>query len=130
MAINGGPSLQELVGDALRDGVDLARKELALFRAEMAENATGIAKGAVMFLVAAIFAVASLIWLTQALVYGLELVLNSRWLAALIVGVLLLAIAGILAVVGKRFISAAHLAPTRTVSSLKRDGEILSERTI
>lgn len=121
-------SLQGLVGDALRDVADLARQEFALFRTEMADNVGTVAKGAAMFLVAAIFAVASLIWLTQALVYGLEVVIHSRWISALIVGALLLIVAGVLAVVGKNMISAASLAPTRTVKSLRRDGEILTER--
>ena len=121
-------TLQELVGDALRDGADLARKEFGLFRAEMASNASGIAKAAVMFLVAAVFAVASLIWLTQALVYGLDVLLHRPWLSALIVGGALAVIAGILAFVGKNMMSATSLAPTRTVNSLKRDGEVLSER--
>ena len=128
MSDRNGNTLQALVGDALRDGVDLARKELALFRAEMASNATGIAKGAAMFLVAAVFAVASLIWLTQALVYGLEIVLHSRWLSALIVGGGLLVIAVALVIVGKNMMSASNLKPDRTVRSLKRDGEALSER--
>ncbi len=121
-------SLQGLVGDALRDVADLARQEFALFRTEMADNVGTVAKGAAMFLGAAVFAVASLIWLTQALVYGLELVVHSRWISALIVGALLLIIAGVLVVVGRNMISAASLAPTRTVKSLRRDGEILSER--
>lgn len=122
------PTLQELVGEALRDGFDLARKELALFRAEMTSNAVGIGKGAAMFLAAAVFAVASLIWLTQALVYGLEVVIHSRWISALIVGGLLALVAGILVLVGKRLMSAASLAPNRTITSLKRDSEVLTER--
>lgn len=129
-ADNGNPTLQELVGDALRDGADLARKEFGLFRAEMASNAAGLAKGAAMFLAAAVFAVASLIWLTQALVYGLNIVTDRPWLSALIVGGALLLIAVVLAFVGKGMFSAASLSPTRTVQSLKRDGEVLSERTI
>lgn len=123
-------TLQTLVGDALRDGVDLARKEFTLLRTEMASNVAGIGKGAVMFLVAAVFAVASLIWLTQALVYGLELVVHSRWISALIVGVGLLVIALVLVLVGRRLMSASSLAPSRTVRSIKRDGEILTERSI
>ncbi len=121
-------SLQGLVGDALRDVADLARQEFALFRTEMADNVGTVAKGAAMFLVAAVFAVASLIWLTQALVYGIDVVVHSRWISALIVGALLLVIAGVLVMVGRNMISAVSLAPTRTVKSLRRDGEILSER--
>ncbi|MBV9077678.1 MAG: phage holin family protein [Methylobacteriaceae bacterium] len=121
-------TLQELVVEAIRDAVDLARGEFALFRAEMANNVTGLAKGAVMFGVAAVFAIAALIWLTQALVYGLELVVHSRWIAALIVGGALAVIAGVLVMVGKNLMSASSLAPNRTVRSLKRDGEVLTER--
>lgn len=129
MADQGGATLQALVGDALRDGADLARKEFALFRAEMASNAAGLAKGAAMFLAAAVFAVASLIWLTQALVYGLDVMIRSYWISALIVGAALALVAGVLILIGKNMISAASIAPTRTVTSLKRDSEVLSERT-
>jgi uncharacterized membrane protein YqjE len=125
----GGSSLQGLVGDALRDAASLASKEFALFRTEMSENVAGYAKGAAMFGAAAVFAVAALIWLTQALVYGLELVVHSRWLSALIVGAALAIIAGALVFAGKSMISAYSLAPTRTVRQLKRDTEILTERT-
>lgn len=124
-----GASLQELVGNALKDAAELARKEFALFRAEMSENVTGFAKGAGMFGAAAVFAVASLIWLTQALVYGLELIIHSRWLSALIVGAALALIAGALVMAGKSMMSASSLAPKRTVRSIKRDSELLGERT-
>ena len=123
-----GTSLQGLVGEALRDAAELASQEFTLFRTEMANNVAGIAKGAGMFGAAAVFAVASLIWLTQALVYGLELIIHSRWISALIVGAALAIIAGVLVMAGKSMMSAASLAPKRTVRSLKRDGEILTER--
>lgn len=123
-----GSSLQRLVGDALRDAAALASKEFALFRTEMADNVSGLAKGAAMFAAAAVFAVASLIWLTQALVYGLELIVHSRWISALIVGAALAIIAGVLVMAGKSLLSASSLAPNRTVRSLKRDGEVLTER--
>jgi uncharacterized membrane protein YqjE len=123
-----GASLQTLVGNAIRDGADLLRQEFGLFRAEMAENASAVGKGVAMFAVAAIFALAALIWLTQALVYGLAILVGSQWLAALIVGVLLLVIALVLVVIGKNRLSAATLAPTRTVQTLKQDSEILTER--
>lgn len=124
------PTIQQLVGDVMRDGVDLARKEFALFRTEMAANAGAMAKGVAMFAVAAVFAVASLIWLTQALVYGIDVVVHSYWISALIVGGLLALVAGVFVIVGKNLVSAATLTPSRTVTSLKRDGEILSERAV
>ena len=123
-----GASLQTLVADAIRDAVDLFRQEFTLFRTEMSENVSVLVKGAVFFAAAAILGIASVIWLTQALVYAIDLFINSLWLSALIVGVLLLVGAGALAMVGKNRMSAATLAPTRTVRSLKRDTEVLSER--
>lgn len=126
---DGQGSLQGLVGDALRDAASLAGKEFALFRTEMSENVAGLAKGAGMFGAAAVFAVASLIWLTQALVYGLVLIVHSQWIAALIVGAGLAIIAAVLVFAGKSMLSAASLAPKRTVRQLKRDTEILTERT-
>ncbi|HEV7873378.1 MAG TPA: phage holin family protein [Enterovirga sp.] len=123
-----GASLQTLVADAIRDAADLFRQEFALFRTEMSENVSAVVKGAVFFAAAAVLAIASVIWLTQALVYAIDLFVHSMWLSALIVGVLLLAGAGALAMVGKNRMSAATLAPTRTVRSLKRDTEVLSER--
>lgn len=122
-----GTSLQSLVADAIRDGADLLRQELGLFKAEMAENVGAIGKGVVFFAIAAIFAIASLIWLTQALVYGLAIFV-AQWIAALIVGVLLLVIGGILVVLGKNRLAAAQLAPNRTIKTLKQDGEVLTER--
>lgn len=122
-------TLQQLVGRALRDAVDLGRQEFALFRTEMSDNVGKMAGGVGMFAVAGVFAIASLIWLTQALVYGLDLVIHSRWLSALIVGALLLIVAVVLVLVGRSRMSAATLAPSRTVRSLQRDGEILTERT-
>lgn len=121
-------TLQHLVGDALKGAADLASKEFVLFRTEMAANVAGLVKGVGMFIAAAVFAVAALIWLTQALVYGLELIVHSRWLSALIVGGALALVAFALVMAGKNLMSAASLAPTRTVRSLKRDGEIMTER--
>ena len=54
--------------------------------------------------------------------------LASVLLAALIVGGVLLAIAVALGLWGRNAISAASLAPTRSLHSLQRDSQILSER--
>ena len=66
----------------------------------------------------ALYGVAVLI---AAAVLGLALVLPA-WLAALIVGVVVLAIAGIAALVGKKKVSEAGPAvPERAVASVKKD---------
>lgn len=121
-------AIHTLVGEALRETTDLARKEFALFRAEMSENVRAIAMGLAMVIAAAVLAVAALIWLTQALVDWLATVVNSHALAALIVGVILAVLAAGLGLYGRRAMSLSTLTPRRTLSSIQRDGEVLSER--
>lgn len=124
-----GPSIQRLLGDALRESSDLARKELALFRTEMSDNVRTIAMGLVMVIAAAVFGVLSLIWLTQALVDWLATKVGSEALAALIVGGVLAVVAIGLGLAGRGAIAKTSLAPTRTVRSLQQDKEVLTERT-
>jgi uncharacterized membrane protein YqjE len=117
----------KLLGEALRESSDLAQKELALFRAEMSENMRTLAMGLVMVIVAAVFVILALIWLTQALVYWLATVVGSQALAALIVGGVLAVIAMGLGLYGRGGMAKTPLAPTRTAQSLQRDKEVLTE---
>jgi uncharacterized membrane protein YqjE len=117
----------KLLGEALRESSDLAQKELALFRAEMSENMRTLAMGLVMVIVAAVFVILALIWLTQALVYWLATVVGSQALAALIVGGVLAVIALGLGLYGRGVMAKTPLAPTRTAQSLQRDKEVLTE---
>jgi len=128
MADSQGPSIQRLLSDALRESTDLARKELALFRTEMSANVRTIVTGFVMVIVAAVFAILSLIWLTQALVDWLAVKVDSHALAALIVGGGLAVVAVALGLIGRNAVSKTSLAPTRTARSLQRDAEVLTER--
>src|SRR5215204_3373103 len=123
-----GPSIQRLLGDALQESSDLARKELALFRTEMSDNVRTIAMGLVMVIAAAVFSILALIWLTQALVDWLATKVGSQALAALIVGGVLALIAVGLGLYGRSAMSKTSLAPTRTAKSLQRDKEVLTER--
>src|SRR3954470_7727432 len=117
----------KLLGEARRESSDLAQRELALFRAEMSENMRTLAMGLVMVIVAAVFAILALIWLTQALVYWLATVVGSEALAALIVGGVLTLIAVGLGLYGRSAMAETSLAPKRTVESLERDAEVLTK---
>jgi F0F1-type ATP synthase membrane subunit c/vacuolar-type H+-ATPase subunit K len=128
MSVNGNQTIQSLVGEALRESTDLAQKEFALFRTEMTQNVRTIFIGLAMVVVAAIFAIAAIILFTDALVNWLATVVNSEALAALIVGGVMAVIAIGLGLYGRHAMSASSLAPQRTVRSLKRDAEVLSER--
>ncbi len=123
-----GPSIQRLIGEALRESSDLAQKEFALFRTEMSNNVRTIAVGLVMVIAAAVVSILALIWLTQALVDWLATKVGSHALAALIVGGVLAVIAIVLALAGRSAMSKTSLTPERTARSLQRDKEVLTER--
>ncbi len=128
MADYPGQSINTLLGEALRDSQDLARKELALFKAELADNMSTLLMGVGMIAAGGVFAIAALILFTEALVKWLATVVDSEALAALIVGGGMAAIAVGLVLYGRSTMSAASLAPNRSIKSIQRDTQVLSEK--
>lgn len=128
---NGTPSpssIQGLIGDALRETNELARKEIALFRNEMTSNIRSLFLGIAMLVGAAVFGVVAMLVLVDALVKWLATVVNSEALAALIVGGVMLVVAIGLALWGRSAMSLSTLAPTRTTRQVREDARTLSER--
>jgi hypothetical protein len=125
---NGNQTIQGLVGEALRESTDLAQKEFTLFRTEVTQNIKTLFLGLALVVVAAIFAIAAVMLLTESLVEWLATVVDSEALAALIVGGVLALIAIGLGLWGRSAMTSSSLAPQRTMRSLKRDAEVLSER--
>jgi hypothetical protein len=121
-------SIHLLIGDALRDASDLARKELALFKTEMSSKISSLVAGIGMMVGAGVFAIAALILLVQALVEWLATVVDSDALASLLVGAVMAAIAIGLGLYGRSIMASTSLAPTRTTHSVQRDAEVISER--
>lgn len=128
MAVSGNQTIQGLVAEALRESTDLAQKEFALFRTEMNQNIRTVVMGLSMLVVAAVFAIAAVMLFTEALVDWLATVVNSEALAALIVGGVLAILAIGLGLYGRHAMAATSLTPQRTVRSIRRDAEVLSER--
>jgi hypothetical protein len=113
------------IGDLLRqlsqETTTLVRQELELAKAEMAEKGKRAGLGAGMFGGAGASALLGLGALTAAAVAGLDAAL-PLWLAALIVGLLWLAIAGALALQGRSKVQAATPpVPEQTQESMKED---------
>lgn len=121
-------TIQGLVIEAIRDSSDLAQKEFALFRSELSSNIRTLFIGLAMVIVAAVFAIAALMLFTDALVKWLATVVDSEALAALIVGGVMAVIAIGLLLYARHAMSLSALAPQRTVRSIRRDAEVLSER--
>jgi len=125
---NGNQTIQGLVGEALRESTDLAQKEFTLFKTEISQNMRTLFIGLAMVVAAAVFAIAAVMLLTESLVEWLASVLESEALAALIVGGVLAAVAIGLGLWGRSAMTSSSLTPQRTLRSLKRDAEVLSER--
>jgi hypothetical protein len=122
------PGIQNLIGDALRESSDLARKELTLFKAELAANVKTLLIGVAMMAAAGIFAIAALILFTEALVEWLATVVGSEALSALIVGGIMAAVAVGLVLYGRSTMSSTSLAPNRSITSIQRDKQVLTEK--
>jgi hypothetical protein len=106
----------------------LAQQELALARIELSGKLKSAGLGAGLLGGAGLFGLLAILTLTAAAVLGLATAL-APWLAALIVAVIYLGIAGLLAALGRaRLSKAAPLAPTQALESVKEDVAWLKTR--
>lgn len=106
----------------------LAQQEIALAKLELREKGKRVGLGAGMLGGAGVLAFFAFGVLTACAVLALALAVPG-WLAALIVAVAYLAIAGALALLGKRSIArATPLAPTETTESVKEDVQLVKEQ--
>ena len=111
----------ELLKQLSQETTTLVRQELDLAKAEMAEKGKKAGKGAGMFGGAGVVGFLALGALTAALILALDTGMKA-WLAALIVGLVYAAIAGVLALTGKKEVQqATPPVPEQTVESVKED---------
>ena len=111
----------ELVKRMSEQVSQLVREELRLALAEMTQKGKRVGLGAGMFGGAGLVAMYGLGALTAMAIAALSLAM-AVWLAALIVGVVLLLVAGVLAFMGKKQVGqATPMAPERAVESVKAD---------
>lgn len=118
---HGEQSTGELVSRLSQDLSQLVRDELRLAQVEMTGKAKKAGIGAGMFGAAGLLAFYGGGALIATAILGLATALDA-WLAALIVGVVLLVVAGVVALVAKKRVSeATPVVPTRAVDSVKQD---------
>ena len=124
---NGERSISELVKDLSNQSTELARKEVALARAEMQLKAKRLGIGAGAFGAAGLIALFAVGALTATLILALATAMPA-WLAALIVTVAYGAIAGVAALVGKSRVEAGTPpVPERAIDSSKEDVDYLKQ---
>ena len=120
-------SLGELFGDMTRDFSTLIRKEVELAKTELKEEAQTAGKAAGMLAAAGVVGLVAFIILAMTVAFALD-TLMWRWLAFLIVTIVLAAIAAVLASSGKKKLAAVNPTPEKTVQTLKEDAQWLSDQ--
>jgi uncharacterized membrane protein YqjE len=115
------PTLGALVHDMTQQMSTLVRDEMRLAQAEMTQKGKRAGVGIGMFGGAGLVALYGVGTLLATVILALALVLPA-WLAALIVTIVLFAVAGVLALQGKKNVSQATPAkPEEAIEGLKED---------
>jgi len=114
-------STGQLIGQLTEQITRLVRSEARLAQAEVTQKAKRLGVGAGLFGGAGLFAFFGLAALITTAILALALVLPG-WLAALIVAVVLFAIAGVLALVGKKDVEkGSPPVPTQAIAGVQAD---------
>lgn len=96
-----GRSIGDLLSDVSGNLSTLMRQEVALAKAEVRQSGTRVGKGVGMFAGAAIGALLFLVFLSVSAWWGLGLFIGNEW-SGLVVAVVWAAVAGALALMGKK----------------------------
>jgi uncharacterized membrane protein YqjE len=115
------PSLGELFKRLTTDTRELIHREVELAKVEMREAGATLARDATKIGIAGGLALAGVLALGAFAIVGLGDLFNNYWLAALIVGVLFLAIGGYLAKNAINDLKQRGLKPQKTVETLRDD---------
>ena len=114
-------SVGELVNQLSEQTSTLIRQELRLAQTELQEKGRRVGIGAGMFGGAGLVALYGVGALVAAAIIGVGTLLEP-WLAAVIVGVVLLAVAGVLALTGRKQVErGTPPLPEQAIESAKRD---------
>ncbi|UDL93276.1 phage holin family protein [Lichenihabitans sp. PAMC28606] len=122
------PSTPGLLADALSHMTTLFESEIGLVRREISEKITQAVTSIGVLVAAAVLMLSALILLLQGVV---ELLVQSGMRpssAYFLVGVAIAILGGIAVALALRGLSAAKLAPVRTITQLGKDAQVLKEQ--
>jgi hypothetical protein len=123
-------SLVSLFSDLFRETSTLVHQEAELAKAEISEKVSEVGKGIAALAIGGAILFAGFLVLLIAASNGLAMLLpeeHANWLAPLIVGLAVLLLGFIALGIGKHELSGTNLMPTRTMDSLRRDGQLVKE---
>lgn len=119
-----GRSVGELVALVSKDLSTLVRGEIELAKAEVYADGKRAAIGAGLFVAAGLMGHLVVIVLSVALALGLHAAGLWDWLAFLVVGVFYILVAGLMVLVGIRWLKKVT-GPRKTLATLKADTELV-----
>jgi xanthine/uracil permease len=117
----------DLLGDLGRQVSTLVRKEIDLARVEVTSSAGRMSRGAATAGVGGALIYAGLLALLAAAVFGLIEAGLDAWLAALIVGGIVLVIGAVITSMGVKQVQSTDMAPKQTAETVKENVEFVRE---
>ncbi|HEX8228460.1 MAG TPA: phage holin family protein [Chloroflexia bacterium] len=121
-------SLGELFADLAKESSVLVRQEVALAKAEMTQKAGQVGKDIGFLAVGGLVLYAGLLAIIAAIIIVLGTIGVPWWLAALVVGVLVVGVGYFLVQRGLQALKTENLAPKQTIETLKEDAEWAKEQ--
>jgi uncharacterized membrane protein YqjE len=120
-------TLGDLFSDLSQKASLLVRQEVQLAKVEMKEKATEASKEVALIVVGIFLGNAALLSLAAALIVGLSHFMEG-WLAALLVGLVLAVVAGLLVAQGVQSLREMNALPQQTITTLQEDKEWLKRQ--
>jgi hypothetical protein len=111
-------SIGDLFTDLTRDITTLFRQEVSLAQAEIKQNITDVGRNSALMVIGSIVAYSGFLGLLAALILLLGLAM-PWWVAALIVGAIVLAIGAGLMLYGQQKIKESNVMPQRAVDTMR-----------
>ena len=120
-------SVGELVKELGQGTTEILRKEVQLARAEVMESIEQTKRGVVWLVLAMAPLMMVMVLVPMAIVAGLDHFMY-RWIAAAITAVVMLAIAGVMALVAVKKLKQVNPKPDRAIDDVKEEKEWLTHR--
>ncbi|MFN8489395.1 MAG: phage holin family protein [Caldilineaceae bacterium] len=127
VSVNDEPTLGDLFSSLTEDMSTLIRKEVDLARTETMEKVSSATRSVVSMVAGGMLAYAGLIGVMIAVIVGLSRFM-ALWLSALIVGIVVIIIGGIMIMSGRSSLQKLSVVPEQTVESIKENAEWAKEQ--
>lgn len=121
-------SVGELLGDLYQGASEVVRLEIELVKTEMSQKAARVGKNVGLLAAGGAIAYAGFLVILGGIVGILVALGVPVWLSALIVGVVVAVVGGILVMSGLKKLRQEQIAPQRTIETLKEDREWIEDQ--